>query len=288
VAVLFAVMNLVSPAFAQDKIKVVATFSILGDLVSNIGGDHVEVATLVGPNGDPHVFEPSPSDASLITDAKIIVVNGLGLEGWLNRLITVSKRQAVVVVATQNIKPRPNEVEREQNDPHAWQSVANVEVYIANIRDGLIAADPGNRADYEANYAAYDAKLIELDQEIKATVATIPQDRRSVLTVHHGFGYFADAYGVAFAGLQGVSTDAEPSARDVASIVSQIKANKITAVFVENIVNPALLKRVAEETGVRIGGILYSDALTEAAGEAATYIDLMRHNIRTLNAALKD
>jgi zinc/manganese transport system substrate-binding protein len=285
---LFAATMFVSPASASDKIKVVATFSILGDLVRNIGGSHVEVTTLVGPNGDPHVFEPSPADASRITDAKIIVVNGLGLEGWLNRLITVSERQAVLVVATQGIKPRMRGVEREQNDPHAWQSVPNVEVYAANIRDGLIAADPADKADYEANFAAYDARLIELDRDIRQTVADIPQDRRTVLTVHSGFGYFSDAYGIAFVGLQGVSTEAEPSARDVAAIVRQIKENRIAAVFVENIVNPALLKRVAEETGARIGGTLYSDALTDAGGDAPSYIDLMRHNLRTLNAALKD
>jgi zinc/manganese transport system substrate-binding protein len=193
----------------------------------------------------------------------------------------------VVVVATQGIKPRTRDAAHGQNDPHAWQSVANVEVYIANIRDGLIAADPANRTDYEANYAAYDSKLIALDREIKQMIAAVPQDRRTVLTVHDAFGYFSDAYGIAFVGLQGVSTDAEPSARDVAAMVRQIKDNEIAAVFVENIVNPALLQRVAAETGAKVGGILYSDALTDAAGEAPTYIDLMRHNIQTLVAALK-
>jgi zinc/manganese transport system substrate-binding protein len=163
-----------------------------------------------------------------------------------------------------------------------------LKIYAANIRDGLIRVDPGSKSDYDANYAAYLARLTELDQEIRNTIAAIPPDRRSVLTNHNAFGYFSDAYGVAFTGLQGVSTDAEPSARDVASIIRQIKERKIAALFLENIVNPAQLRRIAEETGVRIGGTLYSDALTEASGAAPTYIDLMRHNIQTIGAALKD
>ena len=288
VGVLLAAACLASPAAAFDRIKVVASFSILGDLVKNIGGAHVEVADLVGPNGDPHVFDPSPNDASLIADARIVVVNGLGLEGWLNRLFTASKKQAVVIVATEGIRPRTNGVERSKDDPHAWQSVPNIEIYAANIRDGLVRVDPGSKSDYDANYAAYLARLTELDQEIRHSIAAIPSDRRSVLTNHNAFGYFSDAYGVAFTGLQGVSTDAEPSARDVASIIRQIKERKIAALFLENIVNPAQLRRIAQETGVRIGGTLYSDALTEASGAAPTYIDLMRHNIQTIGAALKD
>jgi zinc/manganese transport system substrate-binding protein len=284
---LFAAACFAGPSSASDRIKVVASFSILGDLVKNIGGTHVEVVNLVGPNGDPHVFDPSPKDAGLIADAGIVVVNGLGLEGWLNRLVNVSNRQAPVIVATEGIQPRTIDAERSKDDPHAWQSVPNVEIYVANIRDALIKADPGNKSDYEANYASYRARLTELDQEIRSTIAAIPPDRRSVLTIHNAFGYFSDAYGIAFAGLQGVSTDAEPSARDVAMIIRQIREKKIAALFVENIVNPAQLKRIAEETGVRTGGTLYSDALTEANGAAPTYIDLMRHNIQTIGAALR-
>jgi zinc/manganese transport system substrate-binding protein len=285
---LFAVACLASPASASDPIKVVASFSILGDLVKNLGGSHVEVVNLVGPNGDPHVFDPSPKDASLIADARIVVVNGLGLEGWLDRLVTASNKQAAVIVATKGIKPRTIGADRSKDDPHAWQSVPNVEIYAANIRDALIKADPGNKSDYDANYAAYLARLTALDQGIRNTIAAIPLDRRSVLTTHDAFGYFSDTYGIAFIGLEGVSTDAEPSARDVASIIRQIKEKKIAALFLENIVNPAQLKRIAEETNVKIGGTLYSDALTEASGAAPTYIDLMRHNIQTIGAALKD
>jgi zinc/manganese transport system substrate-binding protein len=287
-ALLLTAACLVGPAFATDRIKVVASFSILGDLVKNVGGAHVEVVNLVAPNGDPHVFDPSPKDAGLIADARLVVVNGLGLEGWLDRLIEVSSRRAPVIVATEGIKPRTIGVDRAKDDPHAWQSVPNVEVYVANIRDALIKVDTAHKSDYEANCAGYLAQLGDLDREIRSTVAAIPAGRRSVLTVHNAFGYFADAYGIAFAGLQGVSTDAEPSARDVAMIIRQIREKKIAALFVENIVNPAQLRRIADETGVKAGGTLYSDALTEASGAAPTYIDLMRHNIRTIGAALKD
>ena len=219
---LLAAACFAGPAAALDKVKVVASFSIMDDFVKNIGGAHVDVTSLVGPNGDPHVFEPSPADAGLIADAKIVVVNGLGLEGWLNRLIAVSNKQALIVVATQGVTPRGREDDRTRHDPHAWQSVANAKIYAANIRDGLIAADPANKADYESNYSAYLSKLTALDQEIRDTVMTIPPDRRRVLTNHDAFGYFADVYGIAFVGLQGVSTDAEPSARDVASTIRQI------------------------------------------------------------------
>lgn len=285
---LFAATCFAGPASASNRIKVVASFSILGDLVKNIGGAHVEVVDLVGPNGDPHVFSPSPTDASLIADARIVVVNGLGLEGWLNRLITASNKQVAVVVTTEGVKRRANSVDPTQDDLHAWQSVPNVEIYAANIRDGLINVDPGNKSDYDANYAAYLAQLTKLDREIRSTIAAIPPDRRSVLTTHDAFGYFSDAYGIAFIGLQGVATDTEPSARNVASIIRQIRERKIAALFLENIVNPAQLRRIAEETGVKIGGTLYSDALTEASGVAPTYIDLMRHNVQTIGAALKD
>lgn len=275
------------PSWAADKVKVVASFSILADLVKNVGGDHVEVTTLVGANGDPHVFEPSPADASLITNAKMVVVNGLGLEGWLNRLITASNKKVLVVVATQGVTPRTIEDEGSRYDPHAWQAVSNAEIYAKNIRDALILADRTNKADYIDNCDAYLARLTALDREIRDTVTTIPPSRRRVLTDHDAFGYFSASYGVAFLALQGVSTDAEPSAMDVASVIRQIKEKKVSAVFLENIVNPAQLNRIAEETGIKIGGILYSDALTEAGGQAPTYIDLMNHNLKTLSDALK-
>ena len=289
-----AALMVAAPAAAQDnapaKLKVLATFSILGDLVRNVGGDRVEVATLVGPDGDAHVYAPAPADAKKVADAKVLVTNGLGYEGWMSRLLKAAGSKAPVVVASKGIKERKARDSHGHGhgeaDPHAWQSVANVKVYVANIRDALIAADPDGKAAYEANAAAYLAKLDALDREVKAAVAAIPAERRKIITSHDAFGYFEQAYGVAFIAPQGVSTEAEPSARDIARIVTQVKKQKIPAVFLENITDPRLMERIAKETGARVGGKLYSDALTDEKGDAPSYIELMRHNLKTLGAAL--
>jgi zinc/manganese transport system substrate-binding protein len=278
---------------SPDKLPVVASFSILADVVSNVGGDRVAVKSLVGPNGDAHVYSPSPADAKTLADAKVVFTNGLGFEGWIARLIKSSNTKAPNVVATKGIKPRKladahgHGHSHGEGDPHAWQSVPNVKAYVVNIRDGLIAADPAGKAAYEANAAAYLAKLDALDREVKESIAKIPADRRKIITTHDAFGYFKDAYGVEFIAPQGVSTESEASARDVARLIQQIRKQKIPAVFMENVSDPRLLKRIADETGAKIGGTLYSDALTDEKGDAPTYMDLIRHNIRTLSAALQ-
>jgi zinc/manganese transport system substrate-binding protein len=275
---------------AKDKLKVIASFSILGDLVKNVGGDRVEVATLVGPNGNAHVYAPSPADAKKVADAKLVFVNGLGFEGWLERLVKASGTKAPIVVATKGIMPRERAAEaghdHGRTDPHAWQSVSNAKVYVANIRDALIAADPAGRAAYEANAAAYLAKLDALEREVREVIAKIPANRRKVITSHDAFGYFEGAYGIDFIAPQGVSTEAEASAKDVAAIISQIKKQEISAVFLENVTDPRLVEQIARETGAKIGGTLYSDALTGDNGDATTYIDLIRHNLKQLAAAL--
>lgn len=281
-------------ARAQEKLNVVATFSILGDFVKNVGGDRVSVTTLVGPDSDTHVYTPTPADAKKITDARLVIVNGLGLEGWLPRLVKSSGGKAVTVVATQGIAPRKIEAGEalSQNhdagsaDPHAWQSASNAKIYVANIRDALIAADPAGADAYKANAAAYLSKLDALDAEVRVAVAKIPPERRSVISTHDAFGYFADAYGVKFIAPQGVSTESEPSARDIAAIITQIKKQKIPAVFLENVSDPRLMRRMASETGAKIGGTLYSDSLTDEKGPAPTYIDMVRHNIKALTSAL--
>jgi zinc/manganese transport system substrate-binding protein len=292
-----AVTAFAMSAQAQDKLPVVATFSILGDIVSNVGGERVAVKNLVGPNGDAHVYSPSPADAKTLADARVIVTNGLGFEGWIARLIKSSNTKAPNVVASKGIKPRKaagghahghgHSHGHSDGDPHAWQSVANVKTYVTNIRNALIAADPAGKAAYEANAAAYLGKLDALDREVRETIAGIPADRRKIITTHDAFGYFKDAYGVEFIAPQGVSTDSEASARDVARIITQIRKQKIPAVFMENVSDPRLLKRIADETGAKVGGTLYSDALTDEKGPAPTYMDLIRHNIRTLSAALQ-
>ena len=268
---------------AQDKTNVVASFSILGDFARSVGGERVNVTTLVGSDGDVHVYTPAPSDAKKVSDAKLVIVNGLGLEGWLPRPAQSSGGKAAVVTATAGIAPRKL---GSGADPHAWQSVVNAKIYVANIRDALIAIDPIGSAIYRANADAYLARLDALDREVREAVDRISPARRKVISSHAAFGYFSDAYGISFIAPQGVSTENEPSARDVAAIITQIRTEKIPAVFLENISDPRLVQRIAAETGVRIGGTLYSDSLTGEKGDAPTYIDMVRHNIKALTSAL--
>lgn len=278
------------PAFAQEKLPVVASFSILGDFVREIGGERVAVTTLVGPDGDAHVYSPTPADAKTVAGAKLVVVNGLKFEGWLTRLVKSSGTKATVATATTGITPLKMADDHGHGhggeDPHAWQSVANAKLYVGNVRDALIAADPAGKATYEANAAAYQAKLDALESEIKVAVARIPADRRKAITSHDAFGYFVKAYGIAFIAPQGVSTEAEASAKDVARIIRQIKAEKVPAVFLENITNPRLAEQIARESGAKIGGRLYSDALSAQNGPAGTYIVMMKHNISQIEKAL--
>jgi zinc/manganese transport system substrate-binding protein len=272
-----------TPSRAQERINVVASFSILGDLVRNVGGDRINLTTLVGPDGDVHVYTPAPQDAKKIADAKLVIINGLGLEGWLPRLLQSSGSKAPIVVATKGIVPLQAGPEA---DPHAWQSVANVKIYVANIRDALIGVDAAD-ADYFREQAEhYLAELDALDREVRTAIAQIPPARRKVISGHRAFGYFAAAYGIEFVAPSGVSTETEPSARDVATIISQIKADKIPAVFLENLSDDRLIRRIAAETGAKVGGTLYSDSLTGEKGAAPTYIEMVRHNIKALTSAL--
>jgi zinc/manganese transport system substrate-binding protein len=272
----------VAPARA-DGLNVVASFSILADFVRNVGGDRIHATTLVGPNSDVHVYTPAPSDAKTIAAAKLVVINGFGLEGWLPRLLESSGSKAPIVVATKGITPLKLGSEA---DPHAWQSIANAKIYVANIRDGLVAADPAGSETFNANAARYLAELDALDSEMREAIAKIPPERRKLITTHDAFGYLASAYGIAFVAPSGVSTETEPSARDIAQIIHQVKAEKIPAVFLENISDGRLIGRIAAETGASVGGTLFSDSLTDEKGPAPTYIDLVRHNIKALTSAL--
>jgi zinc/manganese transport system substrate-binding protein len=291
-AALMASLLITSSAVqAADKIKVVASFSILGDMVHQVGGDRVEIATLVGPNSDAHVFQPTPADAKTVASAKILIVNGLGFEGWMARLEKSSGFKGKKVVATKGIKTLQMEEEsggrpRKVTDPHAWQSLANGKVYVQNIRDGLIAADPDGKATYEANASKFMSEIDQVEADVKASIAALPPERRRIITSHEAFGYFGATYGLEFIAPEGVSTESEASARDVAKIIRQIKAQKIPAAFLENVSDRRLLDQIVRESGAKIGGTLYSDALSEPTGPAGTYLDMFRHNIRTLATAL--
>lgn len=291
-------LGLISAGAAETPLRVVATFSILGDLVREVGGDRVSVTTLVRPDADAHGYTPAPSDARTLAAADLVVVNGLGLEGWIDRLIQASGAKAPVIVASSGVKPIDGEGGHDHGDhgdsaghghradPHAWQSIANTKIYIGNIRDGLAKVDPAGAAAYAANAQAYLAKLDALDGEVRAAIAAIPPEHRRIITTHDAFGYFSNAYGLTFIAPQGVSTDSEASPRDVGRIIRQIRRDKIPAVFLENITDPRLMQQIARESGAVLGGKVYSDALSAPDGPAPDYLAMMRNNLSAFRAAL--
>ncbi len=377
-------LSLSAPAIAQSDrpMPVVATFSILGDMVKRIGGEHIVVTTLVGPNGDTHVFQPTPDDARAVSEATILVVNGLQFEGWLDRLIDASDFDGIRVVATEGIEPIAFDDEHDQGDnldvhaeevghdddhdhdehaeeaghdddhdhdehaeeaghdddhdhdehaeeaghdddhdhdehaeaaahdhddehddkahaearhdhhdhgafdPHTWHSLSNAVDYVDNITAALAQADPANAADFYQNRAAYVAEIEALDAEIREILAALPAERRIVVTSHDAYQYFGREYGLTFIAPQGLSTESEASAKDVARLIQQIRERGIRAVFIENIGDVRLLEQIANETGATIGGTLYPGALSGPDGPAPTYLDMMRHNAMTLAQAL--
>lgn len=275
---------------AAEPVSVVATFSILGDLTQRIGGARVKVHTLVGPEADAHVYQPTPADAKMLGRARLVVVNGFGYEGWIDRLIKSAGFRGEVVTASRGITPLQraggDHGHGHGPDPHAWQDLGNARHYVTNIATALSAADPAGKAEYAANAERLRGEIAALDAEIRRELGALPADRRTVVTSHDAFAYFARAYGIAFRSPVGVSTDAEASAAEVGKLIRQIRREKIPALFMENISDPRLLERIRAETGARVGGTLYSDALSAAGGPAATYLSMMRHNARTLAEAL--
>lgn len=309
-AALLGTVALTNPASAEP-LKVIASFSIIGDLAKNVGGDRVEITTLVGPNGDAHVYEPRPADVAMVSAADVVLVNGAQLEGFLPRLVEASGTKAPIVEITKGVEllkggeedhhhahegeEETAEAGHEEDhdghhhgafDPHAWQSVKNAEIYVGNIADAFCAADSDGCATYKTNAQAYTLQLQTLDAKIRAEVAAIPAEKRTIITSHDAFGYFEHEYGLTFLAPEGVSTDAEASAADVAALIRQVRDDKASAIFVENITNSNLIDQIASETGIKVGGELYSDALSDPSGPAATYIDMMTSNISTIQGAI--
>lgn len=313
-----------APAVAEEKLQAVATFSILGDLTQRVGGEAVSVTTLVGPDQDAHGFDPTAADQRAVAGAEILIANGLGYETWLDRLTEAAGFKGRLVVASDGIDPLPWQVEEEHGDdhaegsaeenhdehdmeehghdehshdadehdhgavdPHAFQDAHLVLTYIDNIAAGLAAARPADAALFRQNAEALKAEFAVLDADLKASLAAIPAERRRILTSHDAFGYFARAYGIDFVGLQGVSTETEPSAQDLKAVIEQIKAGRITAVFLENMSDPRFVETLAADTGVKIGGELYADALSRPDGPAPDLLALFRHNQRQLLDALQ-
>jgi zinc/manganese transport system substrate-binding protein len=305
--VLFAPsLLLIRPAQAQPRLSVVASFSILADMTRQIGGERIALRSIAGPDQDAHGFQPKPSDAAALTNAALVIRNGLGFEGWLDRMIRSSGFKGALVTATDGITPRMMQAHhhhghdhggagrrhnhsvgpRQVPDPHAWQDLGLAQHYIRNITAGLIAADSAGEATYRRNAEAYAARLTALDQWVRAEIAKVPEARRKIVTSHDAFGYFGEAYGVRFLAPQGVSTEAEPSAAEVGRLIRQIKAENITALFMENMSNPATLQRIAQEAGVRVRGRLYADALSVESGPAPTYEAMFRHNVSLMVPAM--
>lgn len=296
-----AALMLAAPALAEP-LKVVTSFSILRDMAAQVAGPDATVSALVGPNSDAHVYRATPQDAKTLKEAQLVIINGLGFEGFMDRLVKSAGTKAVVVTATKGIKPMTAEADEGRGhshshshahdhgktDPHAWQSVENAKIYVANIRDGLIAADPAHAEGYRGRATAYLAALDALKKEMDTTFAAIPREARVIVTSHDALGYFGKEFGFDLHPIQGISTEAEPTAKDVARIIKLSKAKKARAIFVESIKSPKLSEQIARETGARLGGTLFSDALSDEKGEGATYITMMRSNMRAIAAALKD
>lgn len=272
-----------APAAAEDKLKVVASFSILGDMVRQVTGDLAEVTTIVGPDADAHVYSPNASDAKATANADVIFVNGLGFETWSQTLIETSGTKGKVFVATDGVTPLKVDGE---TDPHAWNTLVNGKLYVASIAEGLADADPKNAAAYQANAEAYSKRLSALHSHALDAFGKLPADRRTVVTAHDAFGYLADGYGLTFLAPVGIDTEAEPSAKDLAALIDHIKEAGAGALFVENITSPALVQQIERETGIKISGQLYSDALSERGGPATSYEKMFEHNLNVLIQAL--
>ena len=271
---LLAALLSASPAAAETKPRIVATFSILADLVREVGGDAVEIVTLVGPDSDAHTYQPKPGDARNLAGAKVLVSNGLGFEGWIDRLADAADFKGTRIVASAGAPA--------DADPHCWQDVACARRYIANIASGLAAADPANAAGYRARAERYDQRLATLDAWIRREIAGVPEAQRRAITGHSSFRYFARAYEVRFSAPRGYSTDSEPTARDVANLIRQVREQKVKALFIENMSNPTLIAEIARDSGAIVGPRLYSDALSKPDGPAPTYEAMMRHNVTAL------
>ena len=284
-------------AASAEALKVVSSFTVISDFAKNVGGDKVSITTLVGPDGDAHVYEPKPSDAVAVAGADVVLVNGLHFEGFLPRLVEASATKTPIVELTKGVEPIKSAEEdhgdsgaaKEEHgayDPHAFQSIRNARIYVQNIVDAFCTADATNCDTYKTNAAAYTKKLDATEAEVKAAIASIPESKRLIITSHDAFGYFQHEYGLKFLAPEGISTDSEASAADIVALIKQVKEDKASAIFVENITNPRLIEQIASETKLNVGGTLFSDALSKPDEGAATYIDMMHHNIATFKKAI--
>lgn len=273
----------------SSPIRVVVSFSILKDIVQEIGGSDVAVTSLIGPDSDVHAFEPKPDQARLLSQAQLFVINGLGLEGWLIRLTSSAQYRGPVIVATKGIDPLTTTATGDAApapDPHAWQDVRNAVIYAGNISRALAAADPARASAYQRRLREYGAKLEALERDVHSALAAIPTEKRRVITSHDAFAYYGRAYGVTFLAPEGISTDSEPSAKAIAELIRQIRQEGIKALFLENVSDPRLVEELAREAGATLGPPLYSDALSRPSGRVPTYIRMIEYNTTALKEGM--
>jgi len=288
IAAIAVLAALLPGAAAARTLQAVASFTVLADVVRTVGGDHVVVKSLVGPNGDPHVYEPTPDDAKSLKAADVVFVSGEGLEGWMVRLIKASGYKGTINVASDGIKTHKMEDDGKiVTDPHVWNDPSNGIVWVQNVERVLAAADPEDAADFKANGDRLIGELTALDTYARTAIDAIPEPKRKVMTTHDAFGYFGRAYGVHFLAPQGISTEAEASAADVGKVIKQIRKEGVKVYFLENSNDKRMVQQIAKETGAELGGTLYVEALSEPDGPAATYVKMLKYNLDQLVDAMQ-
>ena len=314
IALFFCIVsfNLSNVSAKENRKKIVVSFSILEDLVSVIGGKRVHVTSLVRRNMDSHMFQPTPRQAKIVASADLVIMNGLGFEGWMERLVKASGYKGKTIVATDNIPKLKFEDDHDDHDdhkkddhghkkdhddhhghghgewdPHVWLSVPKMKIYVTNVAEAMSRMDPSSKTYYMKNLKKYISDLNNLDKFIRRSINSIPKKDRVVITSHEAFGHLSNEYGIEFLAPQGLSTETRASASKIASIVRFIKKHSVKAVFPENITDNRLIEQISKQTKIKIGASLYSDALSEKNGPAGTYLNYMRYNVNTIVNALK-
>jgi zinc/manganese transport system substrate-binding protein len=288
IVLLLALTLTSAPAFADAQpLKVVVTFSIIGDLTKQVGGSMVDVKTLVGPNSDTHTYKPTPNDSKALAQADLVIENGLGFEGWIDRLISASGYKGPVIIASTSISSHQMNADGEKiTDPHAWQDVSNVRIYVKNINAALDKALPAKAPFFDTNAKTYDAELRKLDTWVKEQIEEVPVSQRKIITSHDAFGYFGIAYGITFMAPEGISTESEPTATQVGKLIEQIQTEKVKRLFFENMASSKLVSQLAKDTGASIGKPIYSDALSPPNGPASTYREMFYYNVAQFKEAM--
>ena len=279
---LFSVLNIQ----AQDALNIVASASMIADIASEVVGDSHEIEMIVPIGGDPHLHEPTPSDARLVADADLILINGLTFEGWINELIENSGTKAKVVVVTDGVKVLSSQTYKNSADPHAWMDAANGAIYAKNIAKAISELDIVNAGKYAQRLNEYQSRLKSLDQEIQQKIMSIPEEQRILITSHDAFQYYGRKYGIQLEAIMGISTEAEAQTADIMRVSRVIREKKVPAIFVESTINPKLIEQLAKDNKVSIGGELFADSLGDSESEAASYIDMLRYNTETIVQAL--